>query len=245
MSMPKRLKKEPLIEAIWQVQFEIPGVGNLLPGILYAALIEKHPNLQIQRLPIADIPDVVVQADPNMRYAAKIRIEDASGVFLWQIGDRVVTLNCHKPYVGWDVFREAIVSLIRVIEGSKLVSQPLRHSLRYIDLLTLDEAPNLSALQLKMEIGAGAVFNRPLQMRVELFDEYLTHILQIATPAQVQLPEGIRTGTILDLETFSVDVPGDWDAVRNEIDALHEHSKRMFFEQLLTAEALNKLEPED
>ena len=63
--LPRRLKKEPLIEVVWQVQFE----GE--QGI-----------------------------DPNPRFAPKMLMEEPGGSFIWQVGDRVITLNCRTPYVG-------------------------------------------------------------------------------------------------------------------------------------------------
>ena len=100
--IPKRLKQEPLIEAIWQVQFEPMGdmqIGDLLPGMLYAALRNDHPQLQLHRLPAADIPPQVAQIDPNLRHVAKYRMEEAGLPFLFQVGDRTVTLNCRRPHV--------------------------------------------------------------------------------------------------------------------------------------------------
>lgn len=47
MTYPKRLKKEPLIEVIWQMQFEneqIGNVGDILVGILFANIKKKHTN---------------------------------------------------------------------------------------------------------------------------------------------------------------------------------------------------------
>ena len=242
--IPKRLKKEPLIEAIWQVQFESPGAGDVLPGLLYAALRKDHPKLQLHRLPAADFPAIVAQMDPNLRLAAKVRLEEPEGSFLWQVGDRVATLNCRKPYAGWAAFREAIISLTKVVEESGLVEQPLRHSLRYIDLLALDDAPDLSALQLSMKLGGHAVNKLPVQIRLELPDGGVNHIIQIATPAQVQLPEGQQTGSVVDLETFPGARAANWEGVRNQLDTLHQKSKRLFFEHLLTAEAIEKMEPE-
>ena len=243
--IPNRLKNEPLIEAIWQVQFESPGAGDVLPGLMYSGLRKDHPDLKLHRLPVADIPAMAAQIDPNLRFAAKLRLEEPDGAFIWQVGDRVVTLNCRRPYAGWFSFRAAIVSLIRIIEESGVIPQPQRHSLRYIDLLTLDEAPDVSAIQLDLKVGGFEVRNSPLQMRLELPDGGLTHILQIATPAQVQLQEGIRTGTVVDLETYSAKLMVDWEAVRSELDALHDYSKRMFFAHLLRADAIERLEPED
>jgi uncharacterized protein (TIGR04255 family) len=245
--IPKRLNKEPLIEAIWQVQFEpkegLP-VGDLLPGILYAALKVDYPNLQLHRLPTADIPAPVAQIDPNLRFTAKYRMEEPGSPFLFQVGDRIVTMNCRKPYAGWTVFKERILKLLGVVEGSGLVPVPLRHSLRYIDLLTLNPAPDLKALQVQFQIGQWGLQNRPLQMRVELPDEGCEHVVQIATPAEANLPEGKLQGSVIDLETLPNRPPGSWQDVRTQIDQIHDRSKAVFYQQLLTADAIALMEPE-
>lgn len=245
--IPKRLKKEPLIEAIWQVQFEpkegLP-VGDLLPGILYSALKVDYPNLQLHRLPTADIPAPVAQFDPNLRFSAKYRMEEPGSPFLFQVGDRIVTMNCRKPYAGWSVFKERIQKLLKVIEGSGLVPIPLRHSLRYIDLLILYPAPDLKALQAHFQIGQWGLQNRPLQMRVELPDDDCHHVVQIATPAEANLPEGRLQGTVIDLETLPSSPPSSWQDVLTQIDQIHDRSKAAFYQQLLTADAIALMEPE-
>jgi uncharacterized protein (TIGR04255 family) len=245
--IPKRLKKEPLIEAIWQAQIEpkegLP-VGDLLPGILYSALKLDYPNLQLHRLPAADIPAPVLQIDPNLRFTAKYRIEEPGSPFLFQVGDRIVTMNCRKPYAGWSAFKERILKLLDLIERSGLVPVPGRHSLRYIDLLTLHTPPDLKALQAQFQMGQWSLQNRPLQMRVELADEGCNHVVQIATPAEANLPEGKLQGSVIDLETFSNSVPSSWQDIRVQIDQIHDRSKLVFYQQLLTAEAIALMEPE-
>lgn len=245
--IPTRLKQEPLIEAIWQAQFEpqdgLP-VGDLLPGILYAALKIDYPNLQLHRLPTADIPAPVVQMDPNLRFSAKYRMEEPGSPFLFQVGDRIVTMNCRKPYAGWLSFKERILKLVGVIESSSLVPTPMRHSLRYIDLLCLDSAPSLKALQVDFKIGQWSLESRPIQMRVEIPDGDCNHVIQIATPAEANLPEGKLQGSVIDLETFSISQPNSWQDVRTQIDQIHDRSKAVFYQQLLTAEAIALMEPE-
>jgi uncharacterized protein (TIGR04255 family) len=245
--IPKRLKKEPLIEAIWQIQFEPTGqapIGDLLPGILFPALRNEHPNLQLQRLPSADIPAQMAQIDPNLRYMAKYRMEEPNSLFMFQVGDRVITLNCRYPYAGWAAFKGRILALVGIIESSGLVPVPLRHSLRYIDLLTLEPAPNLSSLQLSLKLGSFDMQERPLQMRVELPDRNCTHVVQVATPAQVMFPDGMQEGCIVDLETFSIESPKVWGDVARQIDHLHERSKSLFFENILTDKAIERMDPE-
>jgi len=245
--IPKRLKQAPLIEAIWQVQFEPTSelpVGDLLPGMLYAALRGRYPKLQLQRLPTADIPASVSQIDPNLRHMAKFCLEDPESTLLFQIGDRVITLNSRYPYIGWNNFKAEILALIQVIEQSQLVPTPLQHALRYIDLLTIEPAPNLSALQLSLRLGGFNTQAKPLQMRIELPDGDYLHVVQIATPAQATLPHGTQSGTIVDLETSCVGVLSGWDTIKTQIEPLHERLKALFFENILTPEAIARMEPE-
>ncbi|MDR2127770.1 MAG: TIGR04255 family protein [Burkholderiaceae bacterium] len=245
--IPKRLKREPLIEAIWQIQFEpapSQSVGDILPGVLYAELKAHHPGLRLHRLPIADFPAPVVQLDPNLRFAAKYRMEEQDKPFLFQVGDRVLTLNCRKPYSGWSAFKEKIHLLIEIVEKSGLIPRPRRHSLRYLDLLALHPAPDLSALQISLKVGQQKIHGLPLQLRLELPDGNCTHVVQIVTPAETRFPDGSQTGSILDMETFATATPDGWNVVKNQIDHLHDRSKSLFFEKLLTQEAINALNPE-
>ncbi len=243
--IPKRLRKEPLIEAIWQVQFESPYAGDALPGLLYARLRSSgSADVNLHRLPAAEIPAALARTDPALRFAARVRLESPAQPFLWQVGERVATLNCRKPYAGWDTFKAAILDLIQTIEESGLVPQPQHHSLRYIDLLELDEAPDLAALQLSIQLGAHPVKKLPLQMRLELPDGDCLHVVQIATPAQVQLPEGLCNGSVVDLETFGTKPAESWEQVRRQLETLHDRSKQLFFTHLLTPEAIQALDPE-
>ena len=243
-AIPKRLQKEPLIEAIWQVQFESPDAGDVLPGVLFTELKKRHPALQLRRLPAANIPALVTQIDPNLRYVAKVLMEEPNGQFLWQVGDRVVTINCRKPYAGWSAFKGAIMALIQDIETSGLVPKPQRHSLRYLDLLTLTPTPDISPLRLDIKLGGYETFQHNLQVRLEIQEDECIHVLQVVTSANANLPEGNRTGTLIDLETSTKNPPHDWEQIRVNLDILHTQSKEIFFRHILTEATINKLEPE-
>jgi len=171
-------------------------------------------------------------------------MEELKGQFLFQFGDRVITLNAKIPYVGWSIFNQEIIDLIKITEDSSLVPKPLRHSLRYIDLLNLEPAPSLTSIQTNLRIGSHGIQGYPLQMRVELPDGDYTHIVQIATPAAAQLPDGIQKGSVIDLETYSTIPALDWAEVINQLSALHDRSKMFFFQQILTEEAIAQLDPE-
>ena len=245
--VPRRLELEPLVEVIWQVKFEPQpktSVGDLLPGVLYSTLKATRPGVLLHPLPAASIPSTIARNDPNLRFAPKYRLEDPESPILYQVGDRFVGLHCKKPYVGWERFKELLFALMETLKDSGLVPVPQSHSLRYIDLLTLDPAPDLSALQLDLTIGKQVIASRPMQLRLELPDEHFTHVLQIATPAQANLSEGPSEGTIIDLETSKNQPPIDWPATHEEVNSLHDRCKDFFFQNILTEEAILKLKPE-
>lgn len=81
-------------------------------------------------------------------------------------------------------------------------------------------------------------------MRVEVSDGEYNHVVQIATPAEANLPEGKAQGSVIDLETFSRSRPSNWQDVRAQIDLIHTRSKEVFYQQLLAADAITLMEPE-
>jgi hypothetical protein len=105
VKIPVSLKKEPLLEAIWEIRFssDKPSVAELLPGMLFSSnsLPQKYGN--IVRLPAADIPAAITEQDQSLRYVPKIRLENGNQAV--QIGEHVVSLNCRRPYSGWSIFK--------------------------------------------------------------------------------------------------------------------------------------------
>ena len=245
--IPKRLLDEPLIEAIWQVQFEPQAnnpVGEILPGVLYAALSKDNAQYKVHRLPVADIPPQVAMLDTNLRYAAKYRIESADTPFMVHVGDRVVTLNCRRPYAGWPEFKKQLLALVDTLEGSGLIPSPQRHSLRYIDLVSLGSPPSLSPLKAKLQLGDHSIVYQPVQLRVELPDNGCLHVVQVVSPAQAILPDGKREGTLIDLESVAEIPDMAWASIRDGLEDLHTASKSMFFQHVLTEEATQQMKPE-
>lgn len=241
--LPKRLRKEPLIEAVWQVQFQPSTAGGeILVGVLYQNLRNDYPIFL--RLPSADIPAPAVEMNPNLRYLAKFRLENSASPFVIQVGDRVVSLHCRRPYAGWPRFKENILKLAEELKKSSLPFEPERHSLHYFDLLQIEPPPSLASFNLNIQIANRKVIGKPLQMRTEISDGKYGHIVQIMTPVEIAIEQDRKeSGALIDLETFAEAKDDFWFTVCRDLDDLHNASKRMFF-MLLTPEAITRLEPE-
>lgn len=242
--IPVRLRKEPLIEAVWEVRFTSakPSVAELLPGLIYQALPDKYPDTI--RLPAADIPAPLAEQDPKLRYVPKIRLEGGNQAV--QIGEHVVSLSCRRPYPGWLTFAADIRRIIEVVRGTGLIKQLERFSLKYIDLIELEQPPDLACLNISLKLGGQEIRTSPLQLRTEIREDGLIHIVQIVSPAEVSIPGDPRryNGVLLDTDSINFfKEQGTWEQVDKLLDLVHTASKKMFF-NLLTPETIEKLEPE-
>lgn len=241
--IPVRLKKEPLLEALWEIRFTStkPSVLDLLPGLLFKALPDKYPD--IIRLPVADIPDFIAEHAPRLRYVPKIRMEGGNQAI--QIGKQMVALSCRRQYSGWKTFSADIRELVKVVRDTKLIDRLERFSLKYIDLIELEQPPDLGCLNVGLKLGGHELNKQPVQLRIEIKENGLIHIIQIISPAEAALPgEDKRlSGVLLDIDTINPMKEGEsWEEVEGRLDAAHSSSKKMFF-GLLTPETIEKLEP--
>ena len=242
--IPVRLRKEPLLEAIWEIRFSAAksSIADLLPGMLFKALPGRYGN--IVRLPAADIPAPIVEHDRNLRYAPKIRLENGNQAV--QIGEHVVSLSCRRPYSGWNQFSADIRELARAVQDTDLIETLERFSLKYIDLIDLNQPPGLDCLNLALKLGEHEISAKPVQLRTEIKENDLIHIVQIVSPAEVALPgtEGRLKGVLLDIDTIKPLVEREsWDSLDRRLNDMHTACKKMFF-SLLKLETVDKLEPE-
>ncbi len=242
--MPVRLRREPLIEVVWEIRFSgsESSVADLLPGMIFRALPGRFSS--VVRLPVADIPAPIVEHDPGLRYAPKLRLEKDNRAVL--IGEHVVSLSCRRPYPGWAQFSKEIRELASVVKDTGLVPSLERCSIKYVDLIQLQEPIGIDCLNLVLRLGQYSIVSTPIQLRTEVIEENLVHIIQIASPAEVTVlgeDESFK-GVLLDIDTVrSLNGERSWDTLYAELDTMHLAAKRMFF-SLLTSDTLNKLDPE-
>ena len=110
-------------------------------------------------------------------------------------------LSCRRPYSGWKIFSEDIRNLMEVLQGTKLLEKLERFSLKYLDLIELKQPPDLHCLNLDLKLAGHDT--RPVQLRSEIHENFLTHIVQIVSPAQVTMPgEPTISGVLLDIDTI-------------------------------------------
>lgn len=245
--IPKRLRREPLIEAIWEMRFENSArtpLANVLPGFLYQRF--RHAFPKIVNLPAVNIPHFIVQEDPQLRYVPIVRIEGGqaeSSALALQVGERVVSLHCSRPYVGWAVFSRRIAEVANALQEFGLIDRPQRFSLRYLDLIDLEPQPSLKGLTAQLRLGDLELAQRPLQLRTEIHEQSLICIIQITSATEARItPSQPLSGVLVDIDVICAENDHFWESFTARLERVHDWSKRVFF-SLLEPQTIERLEP--
>jgi len=242
--IPKKLWKEPLIEAVCELRFKSDrdSISDLLPGLLFQKLGERFPN--VEKLPASNIPSVILKTDPNLCYVPTIKLTGVEPCSIL-LGEHVFSFSSTRPYMGWDRFLSTIIELLEILKKTDLIAHPERISLKYIDILEKSEGFTLDALNLNLQIGGNRITAAPVHLRTEYETKEFNNIIQIASPAHAELSNSQHfDGIMIDIDTISRTFPIDfWTDQKDCLGRAHSLGKSMFFD-LLKDETIKLLKPE-
>ncbi len=244
IKLPKKLGKEPLIDAVFEVRFSSSApVSVIFPGYLFNGL---EGEKKIEAFPISQLPKPVRDADPNLKYAPLSRIE--WGQFIFSVSDFSASISCKYPYPGWSQFKPAIVKLMGILAKSNIVQEVERYAVKYIDLLPATDMQQLIAMfNLELSIANHKLEKEQFNIRIDIPDDNFIHTIQLVSFAQAILNNGSKKeGTIVDIDT-AVNQPDTSmqlliDSLSDRLDAIHLANKVMFF-NCLKPHAIDSLEP--
>jgi uncharacterized protein (TIGR04255 family) len=240
--LPAKLDKTPLVDAIFEIRFEpsLEAVGDLLPGMLYAAYEGRYS--EIESLPLSRMPRDLRKQDERLTYSAHNQLAGKRNIL--RIGDRVVILSIIWPYPGWQGFVDDILDLLKKLQETKLIKSPNRFSLRYINVIETKTDNQLSLLNTKIEVAGGPVSEKGFQLRLEKHtDDFLT-IVKIVPNTVAKIEEvSERGGILIDIDTIQeISENSFWDNTKEQLNACHTVLKEHFF-SLLLPKTLKSLGP--
>jgi uncharacterized protein (TIGR04255 family) len=247
--LPTRLKKEPLVEALFEVRFAslVPAISSVLPGLLFSKLsMPSGGPPKFERLPGADLPSQMRSANPILKYQPLMKVQiDRFNVL---IGDYAVTVACQLPYPGWKAFRSQILQVIAILTELSIFEEIERYSLKYVDIIeggSIEE--QLKRTTLSLSFGSHRLSSEVFSIRIELPRDGFVHIVQIASSAIAPLPNGgLRSGLLIDVDTVMIGKPAAFssftETLPHDLDTIHKSNKELFFD-CLTEETINYLEP--
>ena len=243
-TVPVRLTKDPIIEAVFEYRFRgaVPAVADVLQGAIYPKLGPRFPR--VQRTPLATVPVGLLEQDPNLRYQPRLSLQgDQLNVF---IGDRAFAIACPRPYIGWSDFRPLILELMGLVRGAKVVAETERFSLRYVNLLTgATPAEQFSLVHYNATLGRGGykLNNFLTYTRTEFQKDGLINIVELGANSVAKTTKGESlTGLIVTVDTINLNPADFLDNPKPYVDKAHDIEKSVFFD-VLTEEAVNKMGP--
>lgn len=240
LDLPKKLKHDSIVEAVVEIQFEQSDVGEVFVGKLAAD--GAWAAYQSQRLPLADLPAMVRDQEPNFKYQPIIQLMRPAPGEIVKIGPRVISLHVLAPYPGWSNFSQRVEALVAALFKATPAVSVHRLGLRYINALTsVHGMKSLWDLNLEMKV-AGVT---PAEDVVTAFkitgDEFHVGQVSIASPAYVQGSTVPGAIAFVDVDIFSPSPPGVLDpaTVQDWFHSAHDMEKIAFFslwrDDILTA----------
>jgi uncharacterized protein (TIGR04255 family) len=243
-ALPLKLKKEPLIDAIFELRFDANAPASvILPGLLFEQL---KGGTKIEALPIAQLPKHVRDVDPNLRYQPLSRIDWDK--FYINISDFSISVNCKFPYPGWSKLRIAILEIVNVLKKVQIITGVERYSLKYIDLVDVPVGnPPISVTNLSLSVATCRVSLEQFQVKVDLLVDGFLNSLQIISSAKVMLNNGTtKDGLVIDVDTIgdlqNISLDELLSGFSDRLDLIHDVNKKIFFD-CLSSEGLELLEP--
>jgi uncharacterized protein (TIGR04255 family) len=242
--LPIALARDTIVECVFEMRFvdPVPGVANLLPGIVFG----KHPGRfkNVAPLPLGQIPKMVRDQNPQLKYMPISAIEGPQVRMMFS--EYAVAVSFPKPYAGWAKIKPLILEYMDTALKTALTGRPERYGLKYVNLLKEGrDAFDLDQTRVRIELGD---FRPRSQRSTVIHAEIDLHgcinVVDIATGGKVAIPgHAEEVGVVISVDTLrnsaGVDASTELPQV---LEMMHETEKEVFF-GLLNGPTIEKLGP--
>ncbi len=131
---PKKLKRDAIVEALLEIQFEHSELAEVVLGKLAGSSL--WGDYRKMRLPVAELPAGLRDSDRQLRFQPIFQLDRPTPGEVIKLGARVLSLHVVAPYPGWSVFRERLNVLVKALYDAVPSPVITRLGLRYINALT-------------------------------------------------------------------------------------------------------------
>jgi uncharacterized protein (TIGR04255 family) len=193
MRIPRRLTRNPIVDAIAEVRFSSNIPNDAIIGLVYTTVQDTFGKPE--DLPILQIPAALREKDPNLRYQACYRFTKPGNVLL--IGPHNVALSTY-PYSDWGAASPLLNQILSRLHRVGLFERIERIGLRYVNFFETLNVLDHSTLMLK--VRDVSIAKESIMLRTETQSKGFTVITQIANRATAQVSGQSKNGSILDLD---------------------------------------------
>jgi uncharacterized protein (TIGR04255 family) len=245
-SIPKKLNKEPIVEAVCEFRFEASAaLSKVLPGILYTVLKGEKT---IEDTPAAQLPDQLIKSDPSLRF-------HPLNVMNWNdykilFSNHSILISTSIPYPGWSNFKDNILTIMSAIMDSGTVKSITRYSIKFQDLIVAEGRKEaVDNIDLKLTLGGVDLHDQNYNVKIESQKDDKIHIIHVLAPAVVENHSSLPSSTGTLLITDSICTPESpieptafTSVIPDDLELLHLENKNLFF-TCLSKQGLDSLEP--
>jgi uncharacterized protein (TIGR04255 family) len=243
---PRRLKKDAILEALYEVRFESAD----LPELVIGRLADAGPWKEFakKRLPVSDIPAPIRMSDAGLKNQPVLELRTDDPKTVVKVGSNVFSYHNLSPYRHWENFSKEIETSLKILFESLDNFRAVRLGLRYLNAITADVFKISGFNDLTTSIH---ILDEKLQQKVNLNysvdrDSFHTVNARIASPEFVGGPKiqnmtifiDVDVSTPSNFETSDVDVAIEW------MNKAHYYEKLEFF-RLIPQHTIDQLAEEE
>lgn len=241
-TLPEKLKDDCIIEAIFEIRFHT----SEQPEIIIGRLSDQTPwkNYSKKRLPAADIPAPIRDADESLKFQPVLELRSDDSMYLVRLGSSVVSFHNVEKYCGWTAFEPALNQVISALFDCVKDVQVSRLGFRYVNAITSSRHFISSANNLNINVDiAGTKLDGPINLNY-LFSNDQSHftMTRIATPQFIQgvLPKDTTVVVDIDVTSPTSYVAKELKVVNDWAKTAHIFEKQAFF-KLIPSNILERL----
>ena len=232
-TLPSKLKDDFIVEALCQIQFNCDDLPEVIIGRATDFWVKS--GYVAERLPIADIPAPIRQADPNLRFQPTIQLREKQGPSLIRIGEQAISFHVtgEKKYPGWSEFRAKLNGVVDGIFNNMTNVAVNKIGLRYINAIVQDRhfIKDIHELQFEVSVG-GKKLTGPVNLNfngLEGTSHIVTTRLAHGSFVQGTLPD--KTSAVIDVEVSTANdfLARNASGVMSWIEAAHGFEKTALF----------------
>jgi uncharacterized protein (TIGR04255 family) len=228
---PTKLKYDAIVEALLEIQFEHSHTAEVIVGSLASS--KQWRGYAHSRLPIAELPVGIRDADPDLRFQPILQLSRPIPGEVVKVGPRSLSLHVLRPYPGWTDFLPRLEGAIAALFDA--LPAPIIHrvGLRYVNALTPAHGfPTLWDLNFEFsvagdrptgDLAVGYTFDAGTNKRIQV---------KLASPAFVVGPTVADAVAFVDVDVITAAPLGltDKRKLRAWIVEAHKFEKDAFFD---------------
>lgn len=227
VNISRRLKDSPLQNLTLEIFFDTGISLENLYGKLYSGLFENFCTT-VQTLPLSQIPQIIRESDPNLKYQPIYRCEDNNHHVIL-LGQHSLAFEHLSPYSNWTDWSASFYPKIKSFLELGKIKSVNRLRLRSTDVFPVNVVEKLN---INVSVNQESIHTAPLFVSTEIHigDNKASFELRTSKFVPKLFGKNIQCSlTINSSKEFNDKVLLSFDDYKKEVELLHDNNKRVFW----------------